>query len=531
MTTQIIQGQSKATSSKMLEADLVAGVVLGNRYELLTPVAKGGMGRVWVARAKGGRGFKRLLAVKTLLATDYEESRLEDMLFQEAKFASMIHHPNVVAVEDFGEHRGVCYLAMELVRGETLLDLIKVTKQIGGLPLKMVVNLLGQVCRGLQAAHDLVDEDGNALGLIHRDVTPGNIIVTYGGVAKLLDFGIAKATTSAAMTQVGEIKGKMSYMAPEMLMQERIDRRVDIFAVGVMLYLATTGVHPFRGGDGGSNDVLARIVSDKPPMAPSNLTDFYPEALEHVVMKALEKNRGRRYASAEDLLEDLTEALPEAFAPGIEREIEEYLSELLSERISESSAQLRAVEELAEKSFPSVSQVQLRSTPPEKPIDPMREVFKVLLWVLGILLVPLALVVGVMVFGGFTGKEKGDTVYLPGETKTVTVTVQAPAIPSASATPKPAASAAPSAAPGLGLTVTAAPTVAASKPASVKRHQEYDLWVPAPAKAKPATAMSTMPASGLPPLDPWTAAPSTPGHATKRQVETGGSADYIRRDL
>lgn len=508
--------KSEQASAKMLETDLTPGVVLGSRYELLTPVAKGGMGRVWVARAKGGRGFKRLLAVKTLLATDYEESRLEDMLFQEARFASMIHHPNVVAVEDFGEHRGVCYLAMELVRGETLLDLIKVTKASGGLPLKLVVNLIGQVCRGLQEAHDLVDEEGRPLGLIHRDVTPGNIIVTYGGVAKLLDFGIAKATTSAAMTQVGEVKGKMSYMAPEMLMQQPIDRRVDIFAVGVMLYLATTGVHPFRGGDG-SGDMLARIVSDKPPMAPSNLTDFYPDALEQVVMKALEKNPDNRYSSAEELLEDLTEALPEAFAPGVEREIETYLSDLLGDRISESTARLRAVEEMPENII-DVSKVQTRSTPP---IDPMKEVMRVMARVGAIMLAIMLVMVGlVALVGGFSKKET-ETVYLPGETKTITVEVPAP---SASTSAAPKLEAPPSSA-------SAAPSAsAASRPMPrpvVKRRPENELWVTAPAKPKPAPAMTTLPSSGLPPLDPWTAATSVPGQATQRRVQT----DYIRREL
>jgi serine/threonine protein kinase len=506
--------------TKMLEEDLDVGVVLGGRYELLTPVAKGGMGRVWVARVKGDRGFKRFVAVKTMLAVDYEESRLEDMLFQEARFASMIDHPNVVAVEDFGVHQGVCYLAMELVRGETLLGLLKMVRASGGLPLKIAVNLIGQVCRGLQAAHDLVDEDGNVLGLIHRDVTPGNVIVTYGGVAKLLDFGIAKASTSAALTQVGEIKGKMAYMAPEMLMQETVDHRIDIFAVGVMLYLVTTGLHPFRCGDGGSNDVLARIVSDKPPMSPTDLADSYPEALERVVMKALAKNRDKRYSSAEELLEDLMKAVPEAFGPGIENEIQAYLEPLLSERISESSAHIKAAEEMAEKSSPDLSKVQVVRPEAEKPLDPMREVGKVMFWVLGILLVPMIIIVGLMYAGGYTGK--GETVYLPGETKTITV--QAPA-PSASSAPKPAATATLSAVPSASVAPKPAP-----RPPSVKRHQtEYDLWVPAPTKLKPAPAMSTMPASGLPPLDPWTAAPSTPGHATKRRMESG--SDYIRRDL
>lgn len=485
--------EGKSASTKMLEADLVAGVVLGDRYELLTPVAKGGMGRVWVARAKGGRGFKRLLAVKTLLTADYEESRLEDMLFQEAKLASMIHHPNVVAVEDFGEHRGVCYLAMELVRGETFLGLIKAAQASGGIPLKLAVNLIGQVCRGLHAAHELVDEDEQPLGLIHRDVTPGNIIVTYDGNAKLLDFGIAKASTSAALTEVGEIKGKMAYMAPEMLMQTPIDRRVDLFAVGIMLYLATTGVHPFRGGrddKGGSNDVIARIVSDKAPMAPSDLTDFYPEALEKVVMKALEKDRDRRYSSAAELLEDLTKAVPEAFSPSIEREIQEYLEDLLSERISETNAQLRAAEELAERSFPDVSKVQAVLPVVSKPPDPMREITKVLFMVLGILLVPTGILAAVV---GFSRPPKE----VPESTSEAPSASLVAPPPSAVPPPLPAPSA--SVVPAVSASSAVVPT-----PKPVKRtvNPDNDLWI-TPAKPRSKPTLTPLPADGLLSLDPW----------------------------
>lgn len=511
MKTKDTQGDGKA--SKMLEADLVAGVVLGDRYELLTPVAKGGMGRVWVARAKGGRGFKRFLAVKTLLSVDYEEARLEEMLLQEAKLAALIHHPNVVAVEDFGEHRGVCYIAMELVRGETLLGLIKAAQPSGGIPTKLVVNLLGQVCRGLHAAHELVDENDVPLGLIHRDVTPGNIIVTYDGIAKLLDFGIAKASTSAALTQVGEIKGKMSYMAPEMLMQAPIDRRVDIFAIGIMLYLATTGVHPFRGSKGESDEILARIVSDKPPMAPSDLTDFYPVELEKVVMKALAKDRDQRYSSAEELLEALTAAVPEAFSPNIERETQAYLEDLLSERISETNAQLRAAEELAEKSFPDVSKVQVVPVV-SKPPDPMKEIVGLLIKIV----VSFVVLMAVIVIWGL----KAGWLYPPPHEDADKEEAVAEVKPTA-----PQVSAVPAAVPAPSASATIAPTPSASvAPKPVKRavRPDSDLWITPKTKPKPTPSLSTtMPASGLPPLDPW--APEPAGHATKRRP------DPIRKDL
>ncbi len=425
---------NKVERTRLTEQEIGPGIVLGGRYELLTPIAKGGMGVVWAARAKGGRGFKRLVAVKTMIASDYEEERLEQMLFQEARFASMIQHPNVVAVEDFGEHEGVCYLAMELVRGETLLGLFKISANTGkALPLKIAVNIIGQVCRGLQAAHDLVGEDGQLLGLVHRDVTPGNIIVTYGGVAKLTDFGIAKAAAGGALTQAGELKGKMAYLAPEQLLQKPIDRRVDIFAIGVTLYLATTGMHPFRTKANGMGEVLARILSDRPPPTPTSITQHYPEALEKVVMKALSKRREDRYSTADELLDGLVEAMPEAFEQGMEREIQEYLENVLSDRISETTAQIKAAEEMAEKSFPDISAVRSRdlNTPTEIPINPMGEIRKMLFWVLGIVFVPIAMIAGLAImFRKPEVIEHTNTVYLPGEVKAA---ISAPSPPAASA--------------------------------------------------------------------------------------------------
>jgi serine/threonine-protein kinase len=390
----------KVERTRMTEQEMGPGIVLGGRYELLTQIAKGGMGYVWVARAKGGRGFKRLVAVKTMIASDYEEARLEQMLFQEARFASMIQHPNVVGVEDFGEHEGVCYLAMELVRGETLLGLFKIASTAGGLPLKIAVNIIGQVCRGLHAAHELVGEDGQPLGLVHRDVTPGNVIVTYGGVAKLADFGIAKASAGGALTQAGELKGKMAYLAPEQLLQKPIDRRVDIFAVGITLYSATTGVHPFRHLAGSMGDVMSRIVSDKPPPTPTSITQHYPEALEKVVMKALSKRREDRYSTADELLNGLVAAMPEAFEQGMEREVQQYLESVLSERISETTAQIKAAEEMAEKSFPDISAIRPKhpeAAQSEIQINPMGEIRKMLFWVLGIVFVPIALIAGLVI--------------------------------------------------------------------------------------------------------------------------------------
>lgn len=510
---------NKVERVSITEQEMGPGTVLGGRYELLTPIAKGGMGHVWAARAKGGRGFKRLVAVKTMIASEYEEARLEQMLFQEAKFASMIQHPNVVAVEDFGEHDGVCYLAMELVRGETLLGLFKIlaVANKGGLPLKIAVNIIGQVCRGLQAAHDLVGEDGQLLELIHRDVTPGNIIVTYGGVAKLADFGIAKAGGGGALTQAGELKGKMAYLAPEQLLQKPIDRRVDIFSIGITLYSATTGVHPFRHQASGMGDVISRIVSDKPPATPSSIAPDYPEALEKVVMKALSKRREDRYSTADELLDGLVEAMPEAFEQGMEKEIQLYLENILSDRISETTAQIKAAEEMAEKSFPDISGVRSKqpdSTRTEAPINPMGEIRKMLFWVLGIVFVPIAVIVGLVIkFRHPSVVEHTNIVYLPGEVKAAPTASSPP--PVVSATTEPAMSAVPAIKPVFHAPASkpAAPAHPVEKEARPATSAESPMVFLTPELSKPAIApaVPTPTASPLPSLLPKPAPTVPPG--------------------
>ncbi len=195
--------------------ELTAGSNLGH-YELLLPIAKGGMAQVWAARLRGTRGFQKLVAVKTILAGAIDSTRLEQMFLEEAQLASQIHHANVVQTLELGEHEGTLYLVMEWVDGEPVSQVLAQAAEKGGLPLAVAVNLIAQVCHGLHAAHELRDENGDLVGVVHRDVSPQNILITPSGKAKLVDFGIAKVTSRASnMTQQGEVKGKFGYMAPE----------------------------------------------------------------------------------------------------------------------------------------------------------------------------------------------------------------------------------------------------------------------------------------------------------------------------
>jgi serine/threonine-protein kinase len=200
---------------------------------------------------------------------------------------------------------------MEWVDGEPLSFLRTRADERGGMPLGVGVALVGQLLAGLHAAHELSDESG-PLGVVHRDVSPHNILVTYDGVAKLLDFGIAKAThQSASSTEAGEIKGKFSYMAPEQILGGDVDRRCDVFAAGIVLYNLATGQHPFKHDTTAS--LIHAIAASDPATPPSSHVPDFPPELERVLLKALEKNAANRWASAEEMRLALERAMPEAF--------------------------------------------------------------------------------------------------------------------------------------------------------------------------------------------------------------------------
>ncbi|HYP77290.1 MAG TPA: protein kinase [Polyangiaceae bacterium] len=322
---------------------LRAGQTLG-RYELLAPVAKGGMGQVWVARLRGARGFQKLVAIKTLLATGEDSERMERMLFEEARIAGLVQHSNVVQTIELGEEQGTLYMVMEWVDGEPLSYLLAQCEGHSEIPLSIAVNLVAQMLRGLQAAHDLGDDSGASLGVVHRDVSPHNVLVSYTGVAKLVDFGIAKAMNQQVnSTSTGEIKGKFAYMAPEQILGNPVDRRADVFSAGIMLHLMTSGHHPFKNHK--SVGVLHSITSKEPAARPSASKPGYSPALEAVVMRALEKDRERRWSSAEEMRLALQRAVPEAFAIGIDVEVEAFMTATCGQRATAKREALRRVEQ------------------------------------------------------------------------------------------------------------------------------------------------------------------------------------------
>jgi serine/threonine-protein kinase len=348
--------------------DVSPGQVLG-RYELLMPVARGGMASVWAARLKGSRGFQKLVAIKTMLPGLVDDPSFEKMFLDEASLASQVRHPHVIEIMDLGEQDRILYLVMEWVSGEALSIIMKYAATRGGIPLPIAVHIATQACRGLHAAHELREENGVLVGLVHRDVSPQNVLVTYDGVVKVVDFGVAKATARLdTQTEAGQLKGKIAYMSPEQLRGEKIDRRTDVFAMGILLYMMTTGKHPFRGDD--QAQTIARISSDEPAILPGTLVPGYPPGLEAVVMQALAKDSAKRYPSANDMLLGLTRALPSAMRESTDEEVAEFMRRLLPDRVERQKQAIKQALEAADRREMSKSAPHLMNLPPQASDEP-----------------------------------------------------------------------------------------------------------------------------------------------------------------
>lgn len=317
---------------RAMTLELGTGSILG-RYELLEPVAKGGMAQVWLARLHGSRGFNKLVAVKTILGPEAWETRSEAMLLEEARLAASVHHPNVVTTLDLGEEAGLLYLVMEWVHGESLREVYRRASEVGGIPLPLSVNLLAQACKGLHAAHEAKNANGTRLHMVHRDISPQNLLISYSGVVKVADFGIAKAKlTAAELTQPGELKGKASFMSPEQLASQPLDCRSDIFAMGTLLYQVTTGHHPFRGAT--MSRTLDNICKCDPPR-PSVVHRNFPKDLEQVIVRALEKDPDRRFQSAAQLYDALAASSEGGLVGQYELPVAEYMRQLMGDREQE----------------------------------------------------------------------------------------------------------------------------------------------------------------------------------------------------
>ncbi len=275
------------------------------RYRTVLALGEGGTADVHLAVADGPAGFRKLVVLKVLKPTLSHDPELRDMFLREARLAARLHHPNVVQTYEVLDQGPAPVIVMEYLDGQPLSQLIVRGRDIGftlPLQLRVLIDALG----GLHAAHELRDFDGTPLGVVHRDVSPHNLFVTVEGQSKVLDFGIAKLDRSIVETEIGTIKGKIRYMAPEQLRGEALDRRADLYAAGVILWEALVGERMWKGVD--ENEIRARVSAGDLPL-PASLRADTPEALHRICRRALARDPRDRPATALALADELEAAL------------------------------------------------------------------------------------------------------------------------------------------------------------------------------------------------------------------------------
>ena len=275
--------------------------VFAEKYVLLRKLGEGGMAEIFLARQLGLGGFKKELVIKRIHKKLASNEAYVEMFLDEARIAANLNHPNIVHLYDIGKAFGTYYIAMEFIHGKDLMEICRkgiTAKQF--LPMRYAVHIISQVAEGLAYAQAHRDEDGNLVGIVHRDISPTNILVSYNGVSKLVDFGIARAASQVA-DEVGTVVGKLNYMAPEQVRGDLVDARSDLFALGVVLYEITVGRRLFKGP---RDQVVDRILNQ--PIPPPTLVrpDFPPD-LEQILMRLLEPKPENRYPDGAELQQDL----------------------------------------------------------------------------------------------------------------------------------------------------------------------------------------------------------------------------------
>ena len=275
------------------------------RYEVIEPIASGGMAEVFLARAVGAMGFQRLVALKLIHTNFTQDPEFVKMFIDEARIAMHLHHRNIVQVFDLDEERGVYYLAMEYIRGSNLYGLYeRMADHHRWFEVPLAMYIVAQVCKGLHFAHTRMGQDGRPMAIIHRDISPQNVLLSFEGEVKITDFGIATAAERLHQTAAGIVKGKYAYMAPERLEEQPFDARVDVFSAGVLLYELLTGENPFAGAS--PIETIERVIGGQVE-PPSRRGASVPGRLDEICMSALAPRPQDRFPSALALAEALTE--------------------------------------------------------------------------------------------------------------------------------------------------------------------------------------------------------------------------------
>jgi serine/threonine-protein kinase len=309
------------------------------KYTLIDRIAVGGMAEIFLARQAGLEGFEKTIVIKRIRPHLSKQSNFVKMFLNEAKLAAQLNHPNIVQIYDLGKIGESYFIAMEYIFGRDMRRIIPKADALG-IPFPMVyaLKIASSVCEGLYYAHARTDMYGNALNIVHRDVTPENIFVSFDGTVKVLDFGIAKAANQIEQTRAGEIKGKLSYMSPEQCMGKPLDNRSDIFSMGVVLYEWLTGFKLFTGD---SEVAILKSITEGKIYAPSYFKADIPEGVEAILMKALEKDREKRYQTAWEMQYDLDQFLSQyEFTPS-NIHLSNFLKQLFNDELEEEKDRLQ----------------------------------------------------------------------------------------------------------------------------------------------------------------------------------------------
>ncbi len=315
------------------------GTVVAERYRLVAKIATGGMAEIWLAQQLGLKSFQKLVAIKKIAEHVAKDPELTEMFFEEARLAAQLSHPNVVQVYDLGEHAGAYYIAMEYLPGENLAQVVRAGRAAHRpLPLPLAVKIISDAAAGLSSAHTKAGLDGKPLGIVHRDVSPQNLVVTYDGVVKVLDFGVAKATKRATSGRSGQIKGKLEYMSPEQARGEAIDQRSDVFSLGIVLFEAVTSSRLYQFDEPFA--ALTAITGPDPAPLARTKNPQIPQVLEQIIARALAKDLTARYQSSLALHSALEEWLRAFRAPPRNSDVGGYMRQLFQDRMAQRAAVL-----------------------------------------------------------------------------------------------------------------------------------------------------------------------------------------------
>ena len=318
------------------------------KYTLIRQLAVGGMAELFLALQRSVAGFEKLIVVKRVLPHLTKDESFIEMLLSEARIAATLNHPNIAHIYDVGHVDGRYYIAMEHVHGEDLRSLVRQMKkkEVKSFPLEHALSIVMGCCAGLAYAHDQRDLDGEPMSIVHRDVSPQNVLVTFTGDVKLVDFGIAKAGRSTMEnTGSGQLKGKVPYMSPEQAQGHVLDSRSDIFSLGIMLFELSTGRRLFRGRN--EMETLRKIVEEEYPR-PRDLNPHLNPRLEEIILRSLEKDPARRYQSAREMQADLEDYIRAQQLKVSSISLGEWMQSLFKEKLDEQKEMLQQGRQLAE---------------------------------------------------------------------------------------------------------------------------------------------------------------------------------------